>query len=147
MKVNWRRKWQPAPVFLPGESQGWGSLVGCCLWGHTESDVTEVTWQQQQLDFGKETHASSHITWRSMNSHPIILSLSLLPLFTSPLPCLEKYSVRSLSRHTGGEWNVYPADFGQSYTVCSTSHFLSSALSCFEIEMKHAPPLSFSLTE
>ena len=28
----WRRKWQPTPVFLPGESQGWGSLVGCCLW-------------------------------------------------------------------------------------------------------------------
>ena len=26
-----------------GESQGWGSLVGCCLWGHTESDTTEVT--------------------------------------------------------------------------------------------------------
>ena len=39
----WRRKWQPTPVFLPGESQGWGSLVGCRLWGHTESDTTEVT--------------------------------------------------------------------------------------------------------
>ena len=33
----WRRKWQPTPVFLPGESQGWGSLVGCRLWGHTAS--------------------------------------------------------------------------------------------------------------
>ena len=31
------------PVFLPGESQGRGSLVGCRLWGHTESDTTEVT--------------------------------------------------------------------------------------------------------
>ena len=31
------------PVFLPGESQGWGSLVGCRLWGHTESDTTEAT--------------------------------------------------------------------------------------------------------
>ena len=41
--MHWRRKWQPAPVFLPGESQGWGSLVGCRLWGHTESDTTEVT--------------------------------------------------------------------------------------------------------
>ena len=39
----WRRKWQPTPVFLPGESQGWGSLVGCRLWGHTELDTTEVT--------------------------------------------------------------------------------------------------------
>ena len=36
-----RRKWQPTPVFLPGESQGQGSLMGCCLWGRTESDTTE----------------------------------------------------------------------------------------------------------
>ena len=41
--MHWRRKWQPTPVFLPGESQGWGSLVGCLLWGHTESNMTEVT--------------------------------------------------------------------------------------------------------
>jgi len=39
----WRRKWQPTPVFLPGESQGRGSLVGCRLWGRTESDTTEAT--------------------------------------------------------------------------------------------------------
>ena len=40
---HWRRKWQPTPVFLPGESQGQGSLVGCRLWGRTESDTTEAT--------------------------------------------------------------------------------------------------------
>ena len=39
----WRRKWQPTPVFLPGESQGRGSLVGCRLWGRTESDTTDAT--------------------------------------------------------------------------------------------------------
>ena len=33
--MHWRRKWQPTPVFLPGESQGRGSLVGCRLWGRT----------------------------------------------------------------------------------------------------------------
>ena len=49
--MHWRKKWQPTPVFLPGESQGWGSLVGCRLWGHTESDTTEVTQQQQQHSF------------------------------------------------------------------------------------------------
>ena len=43
--MHWRRKWQPTPVFLPGESQGRGSLVGCCLWVRTESDMTEVTYQ------------------------------------------------------------------------------------------------------
>ena len=38
-----RRKWHPTPVFLPGESQRQGSLVGCRLWGHTESDTTKAT--------------------------------------------------------------------------------------------------------
>ena len=37
--MHWRRKWQPTPVFLPGESQGRGNLVGCRPWGHTESDT------------------------------------------------------------------------------------------------------------
>ena len=37
------------PMFLPGESQGQGSLVGCRLWSHTDSDMTEVTQQQQQI--------------------------------------------------------------------------------------------------
>ena len=41
--MHWRRKWQPTPVFLPGESQGQGSLLGCCLWGRTESDTTAAT--------------------------------------------------------------------------------------------------------
>ena len=50
--MHWRRKWQPTPMFLPGESQGWRSLVGCHLWGRTESDMTEVTYQQQQQQSG-----------------------------------------------------------------------------------------------
>jgi len=41
--TQWRRQWQPTPVFLPGESQGQQSLVGCHLWGRTESDTTEAT--------------------------------------------------------------------------------------------------------
>ena len=42
-KVPWRRAWQPTPVFLPGESQGPGSLVGYGPKGCKESDTTEVT--------------------------------------------------------------------------------------------------------
>ena len=41
--MHWRRKWQPTPVFLPGESQGRRGLVGCHLWGRKESDMTEAT--------------------------------------------------------------------------------------------------------
>ena len=40
---DWGRKWQTAPVFLPGESQGRRSLMGCHLWGRTELDTTEAT--------------------------------------------------------------------------------------------------------
>ena len=39
--MHWRKKCQPTPVFLPGESHGQRSLVGCRLWGRTESDTTE----------------------------------------------------------------------------------------------------------
>ena len=41
--IKWRRRWHPTPVLLPGKSHGWRSLVGCHLWGHTESDTTEAT--------------------------------------------------------------------------------------------------------
>ena len=39
--LHWRRKWQPTPVFVPGESQGRETLMGCRLWGRTELDMTE----------------------------------------------------------------------------------------------------------
>ena len=41
--MHLRRKWQPTPMFLPGGSQGQRSLMGCSLWGRTESDTTEAT--------------------------------------------------------------------------------------------------------
>ena len=41
--------WKQGPVFLPGESQGQGSLVSCCLWGRTESGATEATWHETTL--------------------------------------------------------------------------------------------------
>ena len=45
-KIPWRRKWQPIPVFLPGESHGQKSLAGCNPWGCKESDMTEMTEHQ-----------------------------------------------------------------------------------------------------
>ena len=65
--MHWRRKWQPTPVLLPVESQGWGSLVGCRLWGRTESEMTEATYQQQQeqhtqmVQISKAPKPSSHL--------------------------------------------------------------------------------------
>ena len=47
--MHWRRKWQPTPVFLSGESQGEWGLVSCRLWGRTESDTTEAIWQGSKI--------------------------------------------------------------------------------------------------
>ena len=69
--MHWRRKWQPTPVFLPGESQGRGSLVGCRLWGCIESDSTEATQQQQQ---GWKTK-KSWVWWSGDPIHAVTLSL------------------------------------------------------------------------
>ena len=59
----WRRKWQPTPVFLPGESQGWWSLVGCRLWGHTELDTTEATWQLPPIHDHWKNHSFARWTF------------------------------------------------------------------------------------
>ena len=49
--MHWRRKWQPTPVFLPGESQGRGRLMGCRLWGcrvgHDWSDLAAAAQENQ----------------------------------------------------------------------------------------------------
>ena len=68
--LHWRRKWQPTPVFLPGESQGQGSLVGCRLWDCTELDTTEVTWQQQQSILSPSQPLTVCSLWRD---YPCVL--------------------------------------------------------------------------
>ena len=85
--MHWRRKWQPTPVFLSGESQGWGSLVGCRLWGHTESDTTEVTQQQYCIVYmdnvfiysSADGHLDCFHTLASVNNAPMnIASMNML---------------------------------------------------------------------
>ena len=62
--MHGKGKWQPTPVFLPGESQGRGSLVGCRPWGHTESDTTErLHFHFHALEKEMATHTSV-LTWR-----------------------------------------------------------------------------------
>ena len=74
--MHWRRRWQPTPVFLPGETQGRGSLVGCHLWGRTESDTTEATYssrgkkKKKNLPNYFKLHASASI---NVLLNPIVL--------------------------------------------------------------------------
>ena len=64
-KIPWRRAWQPTPVFLPGESHGQRSLVGCSPWCCEESDATE--------------RRSAVEEWRRRNRPSPLVPVSLLP--------------------------------------------------------------------
>src|SRR5574341_1377791 len=64
--VHWRRKWQPTPVFLPGESQGWRSLVGCSPWvskSQTQLSDFTFTFHFNALEKEMAIH-SSVLAWR-----------------------------------------------------------------------------------
>ena len=76
--LHWRRKWKPTPVFLPGESQGWGSLVGYRLWGRTELDTTEVTQQSLQII----THNEKQTDLVSLN-YSLMFSPGIINLLTN----------------------------------------------------------------
>ena len=82
--MHWKRKWQPTPVFLPGESHGRGSLVGCRLWGRTESDTTEAT-QQQQQQYIERPSAQTSIISPDSQHHRFTLCCNKSPSFGSPL--------------------------------------------------------------
>ena len=85
-----RRKWQPTPAFLPGKSQGQRSLVGCRLWGRTESDMTE----EIPLGWPWEAPTSPRVareSWGLRSSHCRATSfflrfITLLPAFPPTLP-------------------------------------------------------------
>ena len=77
-KIPWRKKWQPTPVLLPGESHGQRSLMGYGPWGRKESDTTEAT---------QNVRRSQEVAHR----HIYFLNSSLPALYVA-----EKYSVTTL---------------------------------------------------
>ena len=109
--MHWRRKWQPTPVSLPGESQGQGSLVGCHPW-----DCTESTWLKQ-LSSSSSGHcwvfqiyghiecstftASSFRIWKSS----IGIKSPLLSLFIVMLP---KAHLILYSTMSDSKWVISP---------------------------------------
>ena len=71
-KIPWKRAWQPAPVFLPGESHGQRSLVGCSSWDRKELDMIEATEHvvlkegaQASFHYEQEEKASLPFPWDS----------------------------------------------------------------------------------
>jgi len=85
--MHWRRKWQPTPVFLSGESQGRWSLVDCHLWGRTELDTTKATWQQQQQVHSQRYSIITTIHFKNyfIISINCILIKQFLPISLTPI--------------------------------------------------------------
>jgi len=67
--MHWRRKWQPTPAFLPGESQGRRSLLGCHLWGravrHDWSDLAAAAFQILRDDAVEMLHSIGQQIWKT----------------------------------------------------------------------------------
>ena len=108
--MHWRRKWQPTPVFLPGESQGQGSLVGCRLWGHTESDTTEVTQQQHQAHHKPQGYILQYWEYNQFCNNckwTCCLVTKLCPTLCDPMEYIwPGASVHGISRQE--QWNGLP---------------------------------------
>ena len=87
------REWQPAPVFLPGESHGQKSLVGYSPWGRKESATTEATEHaHRQVCLSSSSSPSSH--------HPCFLGCRLCCVF----PCKCPVPLASVPHSAGIFW-------------------------------------------
>ena len=96
----WRKKWQPTPVFLPGESDGWRGLVGCGLWGCKESDTTKqlthtYTHTHTHTMFQKWAYAHTHTHTHTQCSRSELMQTNFkdaevaqsCPTLCSPIDC------------------------------------------------------------
>ena len=101
--MHWRRKWQPTPMFLPGESQGQGSLVGCCLWGCLELDMTEATQQQQQQQQQRPYYESifSQRAYVEEISGLILFKCEFLKMKFISMHCFEEFKGKGFQGFLG----------------------------------------------
>ena len=111
--MHWRRKWQPTPVFLPGESQGPGSLVGCCLWGCTEWTWLKWLSSSSSMDF---PILDASYEWNHILCSFLFLTSSLwgLPLWLRQVmwECnVGNISLIPRSGRSPGEGNGYPLQY------------------------------------
>ena len=90
-KVPWRRKWQPTPVFLPGESHGQRSLVDYRPWGCKESDMTEQLSMEGNIPFGWNLRKGS-IAREVFNLGSIEQAVSVMSLNSHIVKCLHSVS-------------------------------------------------------
>ena len=106
---SWRRKWQPAPVFLPGESHGQESLAGYSPWGRKESDTTEhahILWILEKHDLWCLLLLHSYFPWAALL---LLSSLMFSGHFSCCLPAVSSFPPHPptsdcFSRHFQPSW-------------------------------------------
>ena len=112
--MHWRRKWQPAPVFFTGESQGRGSLVGCCLWGrrvgHNWSDLAAVAHINIHIKHIKFPYTHTYF-YLSTHIHTIHTSLpthipAYIYLYLSIYLSVEAYLLWGIGSRDFRGWKV-----------------------------------------
>ena len=89
-KIPWRRAWQPTPVFLPGKSHGWRSLVSYSPWSHKELETTE------QLHFLSFHHPSSVAQLCPALCHPWTAACQVSLSITNSQSLLKLMSIESV---------------------------------------------------
>ena len=113
--MHWRRKWQPTPVLLPGESQGQRSLVGCRLWGRTELDTTEAMRQQQHLY--KWNLLQREVVAKREHAHSKLWQFHLQELFLFPPTEHKQKSQRPVpTYHPRGDFSIKSLYFDSNKT-------------------------------
>ena len=142
--MHWRRKWQPTPVFLPGESQGWGSLVGCCLCLFSTTWVTREVARQWYYSIPKSWgggwgHEISHIFYNpaemllhlvfslrprlTTGSHVVVPTFSLPPPFALTYSPVSARNVKN-NLNTFLYWKAFPVVMHgcESWTIRKAEH-------------------------
>ena len=122
--MHWRRTWQPTPVFLPGESQGRRSLVGCRLWGCTESDTTEVTQQQQQKQLETEKSEIRVCAWLDEGPFPGYVQTSSICTWWPYELALWGPWYMSINSFVRAPWPLWP----KQLPVTSPSNIIKSGI-------------------
>ena len=144
-KIPWIRKWQPTPVFLPGESHEQRSLAGCSPWGHKELDMTKHThththtlnllpvsdsvwphrWQPTRLPRpwdspGKNTRVGCHFLLQCMKVKRESEVAQSRPTLSDPMDCsLPGSSVHGIFQARVLEWGAIAFSFS-SYICIQT---------------------------
>ena len=121
-KITWRRKWQPTPVFFPGQSHGQRSLVGYGSWGHKESDTTEHMCTHTHTH--THTHVCSH-TYTCVHTETHVCTHAHAHMCAYMRVCAHTYTCACTQGHTYTRVRAHMCVHTHTH-VCTHTHYVPS---------------------